>query len=135
MDVPGQLQQIRLLLAENGLVPVLEQMAKPLMAPIEIDRIPGEQLPHALGERAVARARQKMEVVRHEGPGIHDQIPAPAQGRKPAHEVLPVSVVLEDFGSLVSSPHDVVQGTRGIQPWLSGHAGSPRPFPRISKCF
>jgi hypothetical protein len=104
MDVPCQLQQIRVLFTDYGLVPILKPMAIPLMPAVEIHPISGQQLPHPLAERSLARSHEEMNLVRHEHPGIHDHIPVPAPLREPAHEIVPVDVILEYFGSVDAPP-------------------------------
>jgi len=127
MDVPGQLQQIRVLFADDGLVPILKQTAVPLVPPIEIDHIPGEQPLQAPEKRPPARSHQEMEVVRHEGPRIDGQAPVLRQLREPIHEIRPVLVTPEDFGAVDAPTHDVVQRPGGIQSRLSEHACTLRP--------
>ena len=105
------------------------------MAPVEIDHVPGQQLPHALEERPLARAHQEMKVVRQERPGIHGPRPRPRERREPGHEVGPVLVAPEDRGALDAPAHDVVQGPGGIQPGLSRHGGrlaSPTEIVKVS---
>ena len=46
MDVADQFEQIRLFFADDGLVPVLEEMSGSLVSKIEGDGIAGQQAPH-----------------------------------------------------------------------------------------
>jgi len=122
MDVPRQFEQIRVLLADDGLVPILKEMPVSLMPAVEIDHIAGQQLLHALGERPRPRAHQEVEVARHEGPGVHDQVSLLAQRSKPVDEVVPVGVSVKDLGALNAPADDMLQGPGGIQAGVSRRA-------------
>jgi hypothetical protein len=49
MDVTHEFSEIGVLLADNGLVAILEQVAIPLVPPIEVDGMAGEQASHEAG--------------------------------------------------------------------------------------
>ncbi len=77
-------------------------------------------------------------MVRHEGPGIHRQVPLPAQRGESGHEIGPVGVLPKDLGALDAPAPDVVEGVwpkvpdavrKGIEPGLSRHAGMLRRRP------
>lgn len=70
VDVADELQEIGLLLAEDGLVAVLEQVAGPLVAPVVPDRVGRQKAPHHLCERRLSRPEEQMKVVRDEGEGV-----------------------------------------------------------------
>lgn len=65
MDVSNQLQQIGVLLADHGLVPILEQMARPFVPEVEVDGIPGEQPAHERRKTGLARPKQEVKMVAH----------------------------------------------------------------------
>lgn len=69
MDVPNQLQQIGVLVADDGFVTILEKMAGALVAQVEDHGVAGQQSPHDLGEGALIRPQQQMEVVVEQRPG------------------------------------------------------------------
>ena len=83
-------------------------MAVSLMPSVEIHDIPGQQLLHTLGERILPRPHQEMEVVRHQGPGIHDQAPVPAQNCEPVHKIVAICVPVEYLSSFDAPAHDMV---------------------------
>jgi hypothetical protein len=114
MDVAGQFQKIRVLLDDDRLIAVLKEMAGPLVPAIEIDHIAGQQLLHTPKERPRPRGHQEVEVVRHEGPRVHDQVSLPAQPGEPLHEVGPIGVRRKDLRPLDPTAHNVVHGTGRI---------------------
>jgi hypothetical protein len=54
MNVPHQLQKIRILLTKNRFVPILEQMTVSLVSPVKIHHITRQQPPHALRNGLIA---------------------------------------------------------------------------------
>jgi len=70
MDVTNQLQKIRIFFADNGFIPVLEQMAASLMTPVKGYGIPGHKPAHDFAERGSSGAQQGMKMVWNERPGV-----------------------------------------------------------------
>lgn len=69
MDIPDKRQQIRVLLAENGLVAALKQVPVSSMAPVERHRIAGQQPLHDARNGDIARSEQQVKVVGDQCPG------------------------------------------------------------------
>ena len=46
VDIAGELQQIRILLTDNGLIAILEEMSVATVSSVKIDHIAREELPH-----------------------------------------------------------------------------------------
>jgi hypothetical protein len=76
-----------------------------------------------------------MKVVRHEGPGIYNEVPIDTQIRQPVQEIFPVLIGTEYFGLLDAPSHDMMQRSRRIQSWLSRHIGTLDPFALFVKLF
>ena len=70
VDVADQLQPVRLPLHHDGLVAVLEEVADPLMPPVEGAGVPGQEAPHAPGQGPRPGADEEVGVVREERPGV-----------------------------------------------------------------
>jgi hypothetical protein len=121
MDVAGELQQVGVVLADDGFVAVLKEMPVAGMAAIEVDYITGEELAHAGGERLLDCPHQEMEMVGQERPSVDGKISPLAEIREAAQEVLPVAIVLEDPGPFDPSADYMMQGSRGIEARLTGH--------------
>ena len=60
MNVTDQLQLIDFLFADEGFVPVLEQMARALMAKIEVNGVTGEKPAHKRRKTGFVRTKQEM---------------------------------------------------------------------------
>lgn len=75
-NVPAQLQQVGLLLNENGFVTPLKDMTNPTVTPIQRLRIHPVQLPHTAGEIAIRRFHEQMTVVAHRTVSMHGPIAA-----------------------------------------------------------
>jgi len=69
MDVPHQFQKVGFLLADNGLVAVLKQVAGALVSEVEIDRIPSEQSAHEQAQLCFHGLNQQVKMVWDQGPG------------------------------------------------------------------
>ena len=90
VEVADELQEVRLLLHHDGLVPVLEEVAHPLVAAVEGPGIAREQTPHAAGQRARARPHEEVGMVREEGPGVDGPRPGLRQGREARDKIRPI---------------------------------------------
>lgn len=121
VDVADQLQEVRILLDQDGLVAVLEEVALPLVAAVEGPGVPGEQPPHAGGERLPARPDKEVDVIGEECPRQDGQPRGRRHGSEPVHPGLAIGLILEYGSALQPSDHDMVEGPRGIQAWAARH--------------
>jgi len=67
VDVAHQLQQVRVFLAQNGLVPILKQVPASPVPQVEADGIARQKPPHDIGNRNKPVAEQKLKVIGHQG--------------------------------------------------------------------
>jgi len=121
VEIPDEFQEVRVLLHYDGLVPVLEEVAHPLVAAVEGPGIAREQTPHAPGQGARARPHEEVGVVREHGPGVDGPGPALRQGREARDKIRPIPVIPEDDPALQPPHHHVVEGVRRIETGLAGH--------------
>ena len=131
MDVAHQLQQVGVLLDDDGSVPVLEEAAHPLVPAIEGSGVAGEQGSHAPGQGAGPRPHHKVGVVREQGSGVDGPGPALRQGREARDKIRPLLVIPEDDPVLDPPHHHVVQDARRIQARATRHR---REAPLRSHC-
>ena len=133
MNVSGQLQKIRIVLTNYGLVSVLEKMAIPFVPAIEIHYISREEFSHAGSQGSIPGPHKKVKVIWYEDPCINGQAFGITQFGQPFEKILFVESVLEDAflpvrctqtGSFNASSHHMVKGSRRIQAWLSWHGPS-----------
>ena len=122
VEVAHEFEEVRLLLHHDGLVAVLEEMARALVAAVEGAGVAGEEAPHAPGERAAPGADQEVGVVGEERPGVDGEGAVRRQGGQAGDEVRAVRVVAEDGAALEAPHHHVVEGPRGIEAGLAWHS-------------
>ena len=82
---------------------------------------PGEQTPHAPGQRTLARAHEQVRMIGEQGPGIDRPGLEFCQAGRAGEKVGAAPIVAEEGGALNPAHHDVVEGGRGIEPRLAGH--------------
>ncbi len=63
MDISNQFQQIRIFLAEDGLVPVLEKVSVAPVPAVKGDGITGEKSPHHSGDWMIPGSKEKMDMI------------------------------------------------------------------------
>ena len=124
VNVSGQLQEIRIVLTNYGLVSVLEKMAIPFVPAIEIYYISREEFSHAGSQGSTPGPHKKVKVIWYEDPCINGQAFGITQFGQSFEEILFVESVLEDSFSFNASGHHMVKGSRRIQAWLSWHGPS-----------
>ena len=64
MEVSNQLQQIRIFLAEDGLVPVLEKRPVPPVTTVKGDGITGQKPSHHSSNWMISGPKEKMDMIR-----------------------------------------------------------------------
>jgi len=80
VDVTNQFEEVLVLVAYYGFVPVLKEMAGAMMTKVECDGIGGEQAPHQLRQPRLRRKKQQVSVVAHKCPaealrfGLEEQL-------------------------------------------------------------
>lgn len=102
-------------------MPLLEEVAHPLMAAVEGPGIAGEQGAHTACERPLPRPDEDVRMGGEERPRVDGEAGGVDQGRRPADEVSPVRVVPKDRAALEPSHHHVVEDPRSIEARLTGH--------------
>jgi hypothetical protein len=68
MNVTDKLQKIRLLLTNNGLIPILKKMANPSMPSIIAEGVTRQQTPHKKGDPFGSAQYQKVRMIAHQDP-------------------------------------------------------------------
>ena len=117
VEVPHELQEVRLLLTNDRLVPVLEQMAHPAVAAIEGPAIAGEAGPHAPGQGRRPGPQEEVGMVRQETPSVDGHRAGRGLPRQAADELPSVAAIAEDRAPLDPPPHAVVKGSGPIESW------------------
>ncbi len=90
MNIAGQLEEIGIVLTENGFVSVLKKVTVSLMPAVIVDHISCQQFPHADGEWLGPCSEQEMKVIAHKGPRIDAQSTYATKIGKPLKKILPI---------------------------------------------
>jgi hypothetical protein len=69
VDISDQFQKIRIFLANNRFVPILEKVTTPALAQVKINSVTRKQAPHKRGEFRLSWPKEKMEMIGKQGPG------------------------------------------------------------------
>ena len=81
---------------------------------VEILSIPGQQLPHKGGYALFAAAKQQVNVVVHEDPGVYSTAALTDVATEAIKKENFVLVILKNGRSVDPTNYDVVQGTRDV---------------------
>ncbi len=121
--VADQFQEVRFLLHDDRLIPILEEVAGALVAPIESAGVAREEASHAPGQGALARPDQEVGVVREEGPGVHREGPVLREGCEAGDDVGPAGIIPDYDTALDAAHRHVAEDPGGIQPGSVRHSG------------
>lgn len=133
VNVANEFEEVRLLLDQDRLVPVLHEVTNTAVAPIEPHGVSGQQSPHG-GRQGTPRAHpcphapgpdQQMKVIRQKGPGQDLQASALRDRGEARHEIGPIAVIAKEGAPLESAHHHVMEHAGRIQPWSSWHGAEP----------
>jgi hypothetical protein len=125
MHVADELPAVPLKLDQEGLEPVLEEVADPPMPQIELTSVPRPESCHQPRERHRTRAHDEMDVIGHQRPRKTGEPLLGDEPSQPIGEVLSVRIILKDDPALNCAQHDMVNSTRTIETSLSGHPRFP----------
>jgi len=101
-EVAHEFEQVGLLHHHDGPVPVLEEMAHPVVAATEGPRVPREEGPEAAVQGPSARPDQEVGVIREQGPGLHREGAHLRHRGQAGDDVRAAGVGGKDLGSLGS---------------------------------
>jgi hypothetical protein len=121
MNVPDQFLKVRVLVADNGFVPVLKQVSVPLVPPVERNRVTRKKPPHERGKAYRATSHQEMNMIGKQRPRVDARSRTFCHVPEPCDERLAIRVIPNDEALFYPTDDDVVQGTWGIQPGTSRH--------------
>lgn len=108
VDVADQLKQVKVFLADDGLVTVLEKMAGSLMAKVEDHRIAGQKPQHEDGKPCLPWAEQQVKMIVHECPGQAVGAGFEQEFSKAIEKQVAIIVVKEDVAPLDASDDDML---------------------------
>ena len=103
------------------------------MFPIEVLRVPSEELPHDGRNAVFAAFEQDMDMIVHKHPGVHRTSSVLDVLTKPFKKAALVFVISEYFCFVDSPHHDVMQSAGDVQSGLAWHGASLRDLVRFVK--
>lgn len=104
--VGHQFAEVYLLLADDGFVAVLKEMTDPLVTPVEVLRITGEQTTHAGGD-----VEQDLRMVRHEEESVDARPRSLGLQSHAIENRLPAGIVPNDSPPSLPPDDYMVQGS------------------------
>jgi hypothetical protein len=69
MDISDQFQKVRIFLANNGFIPILEKVTTPAVAQVKIDSVTRKQAPHKRGKFRPSWPKEEMKMIGKQRPG------------------------------------------------------------------
>lgn len=121
MDIPGQLQKVRILLTYDRFVPVLKKMPLSLIPPIKSNNVSSENFSHIRRNGTIARSNKQMKMVRNKSPSIDFQSFGLTLRSQAIQKVVPVFIRPEYVSSFYPSGHHMMQRPRSIESRLPRH--------------
>jgi hypothetical protein len=114
VDIPDQGQKIVVLVAEDGFVAVLKEMAGAAIAAVKIQGIPCEEFSHDRGEACFAALEKDVDVIVHKDPSVDCAFTFRNCLAEFFEEPGLVFVVSKDVRLVDPPHHDVVQGAGDV---------------------
>ena len=124
VDVSYQREEIGFFVANDGVVPILKQVARAAVLAIEDHGIAREHPPHDMRQPLRARAKHQMDMVGKQTPGETRRPSRRDQTRQAPNEVGSIVVAPKNLSLFDASHHDVVQHSWGVETRAARH-GKP----------
>ena len=121
MNIPDQFKEVRVFLAQNGFIAVLEKLPVSMMTVILSYCVSGKKPPHDRGNRNKPCSKQNVCMIWKKCPRVASGLRFRQYIAHSAQEIIPVQIILKDPFSLNPSDNDVVESTWRIDSGLSGH--------------
>ena len=121
MNVPHQLEQIGIFLAQDRFVAVLKQVSMASMAPVEACGASGQQSPHHGGDWGLTGPQQKMGMIWYQCPCVTSGSGVLNNFTQPFEKTLSVLIIQKYFPAFNTPDNDMVKGAWGVYLGLSGH--------------
>jgi hypothetical protein len=124
VDVAHQLQEVRVVLANNRLESVMEQMPDPAVTPVEVNGVRRHQTPHECREGRPIGADEQVKMVGHQAPCEATGARFKQKFPESLKEEFVVFGVEEDPVAFVSACDYMMEESGCGQSRLSGHEWS-----------
>jgi hypothetical protein len=121
MEIAHQLQQVGILLAQDGFITVLEKMAAPSVATVEAHRVSSEQAPHDNRYRYIPGSEQQVEMVRQECPGVTGGSGLAENWSESVEKILPIRVITINASAFNPTTDNMMQRSGSIDAGFTRH--------------
>jgi len=108
LNVPDEFLEVRILVADNGLIPVFKQVSVPIVPPVEGNRVTSKKPPHECGQAYHATSHQEVDMVWKHRPRINACSRECCHVPKSRYERLSVLVISNDQTLLYPANDDVM---------------------------
>jgi len=110
-----------LLINKDRLESPLENMTWTFMVPVKKLGIDPIELSHTEGEIGIRCLNYKVVMVVHETVGMTEPVVLPDSGGEDCKELLPISIIHEDFPPCISTGGDMIDSTRVFNSERTGY--------------
>jgi hypothetical protein len=121
MNIPNQFPEVDIFLADDGLVPILEEMAVAAVTTVEVTGVTCQEATHELRESGRTAAEQDVGVIREECPRIDLGLRLRGSLAEAGQEFRSIGIILDNLATLHPPQNHVVKGAGRIQASLTGH--------------
>lgn len=121
VEIPDEFQEIDFLIDHDRLVPILEQIASPLVAAVELAGVASQERSHTAAEGTGLGAHQQMGVVRQDRESINGEGARLCQGGNAPDEVLPIPIIPKDDLAVQPPDHHMVEGAGRVKARSAWH--------------
>jgi hypothetical protein len=108
VDVTNQFQQVRLCLAEDRFIPVLEKMALPPVPQVETDGVARKQSLHYRRKGGCSCSEKKVKMIWNQCPGITGCVRLRQYLAQAVQKIISIRITQEDFSPCDSPCDDMV---------------------------
>ena len=121
MDIAQQPAEIFIVVAGEGLEPILEDVPSPSSRDIEAFGPGRLHAVHDMRERIISDLEEQVKMIRHQAIGVEDEVGGLSNLRDHGEKLRPVVRGADDGLAAVAASHDVVQARGDMGSWRSGH--------------
>jgi len=121
MDVADKLHEIGVFFTDDGLVPVLKEMAVMFVSSVIGYGIPGKESSHEIRKGSSSGPEKQMRMIGHKRPGIAQGGGFGNEGFKALKKAFLIGIALEDPSSFDPADHHMMKDAGGIESGGSRH--------------
>jgi hypothetical protein len=121
VEIPDEFQEIDFLIDHDGLVAILEEVACPIVAAVELAGVAGQERSHAAAQGARLSSHQQMGVVRQDREGVYGEVSRVRESGNSPDKILPIPVIPKDDLAVQTPDHHMVQSAGCVESRSAWH--------------